>query len=52
MCYFLFSFVIKVTFAFHLYDLNDGGVLEVDEVQNMVKEVYGEEWKHNKHAKL
>jgi Ca2+-binding EF-hand superfamily protein len=41
-----------VLFAFNLYDINNGGSLEVEEIVNMVKEVYGNMWENNAHAKM
>ena len=44
-CYFIEHF------AFDLYDADHSGHIDIEEAQFMVKDIYGEEFEHNVHAR-
>ena len=46
-----YCFIHAEHFAFDLYDIDQSGIINISEAQFMVKDIYGEEYEHNVHAR-
>lgn len=47
----IYDFTLTAIFAFDLYDRDSTGVLEQKDLELMLKDIYGKEWKKNHYAK-